>query len=240
MAVLCGRHLRRSVVAVQPPSGSDYDVDLWYRHYWTGNLHPTLYISPQRGSAVDLVAYPGGGELYPRAYAVSGGGEYRIQLALTSETLSGRVRFNMSSTDLLHAWNVPAGGRRRQFSIYSNSSTQHVALYSIKFAWYTDRFQIQVVDSGGPGQDEAFTTRLERYDPRSKEIECALAVVNKAGSGTYTLTTLVTNRATVPTPVHSRAPGVGTATTSTMCANPVRTTRGPIVDPMAAAAVGSW
>ncbi|MFJ2773887.1 hypothetical protein [Streptomyces sp. NPDC087300] len=182
-----------SVVALRPPSGVDYDLDL----YDDQALTQRLDVSLATGDTVDFIAVDsnarGPGDYYPvvkRPLGGTGTGEYRIQLADSGKLLIGSDTKAMNGADdVASVWDTcPAAGKEVTITATPSDPGQDAELFLMdsdpadaKTA-VRGRYAASASSFGnGPGQAESFTF--------TSQGGCyGVVLINKAGSGTYTVT----------------------------------------------------
>ncbi len=181
-----------SVVGIRPPAGSDDDLAL-YDDRAQGTI---LATSAFGGSTVDFVAVDSNhrplGDYYPRVNLFSGGGNYQIELAQGANSLGagGSQAITMGTGDVVAVRDVflSAGVAVTLRAVPGNSS-QDPELFLMASdgtnpgTWYQPRVNARVsASAAGPGGTETIT-----FTPTVSDWY-GLVLVNKAGSGTYTLT----------------------------------------------------
>jgi phage baseplate assembly protein gpV len=185
-----------SVVAVRPPTGADYDLTLF------DNLSQTVQLSASSlgGSVVDFVAIDSNagrrplGDYYPRVTKFSGTGNFAVELAQGSLTLgaASSTQIVMASTKVVAVRdtnltaNVPV-----TIKVTPSSATQDAELFIVNsVAGVPSTFirgrsaALKTATATGPGGVETIT-----FTPTTSGWY-GVVLVNKAGSGTYTLTRL--------------------------------------------------
>ncbi|MBT2507852.1 hypothetical protein J7I98_18580 [Streptomyces sp. ISL-98] len=177
-----------SVVAVRPPATADYDLSL----YDDQAQNQLLGFSGQAAGVTDFVAVNSNrreaGDYYPRVSDVSGTGDYRIEADETEGIFSGSPTVTLGAGRLAAVWDIClTAGEKATYTVTPSGTGQDAEL----FVFDADRTGADNVDSrsgaaesgtaGGPGQPESVAVTL----PEGCH---GLVVVNKAGSGTYTLT----------------------------------------------------
>jgi hypothetical protein len=180
-----------SVVAIRPPAGSDYDLRLFDDAAQTVQLAQSSF----GGSVVDFIAVDTNrrplGDYLPRAYFFAGpGGPYQIELAQGAMVLNAG-----SSTVTMAAGNVVAvrdayltAGTPVTLSVAPTTLNQDPELFLLgddtnPASWVRTRSSaVATASAAGPGTVEqlAYTPTVTGW--------YGVAVVNKAGTGTYTLT----------------------------------------------------
>ncbi|MFE0177533.1 hypothetical protein ACFWZ2_35005 [Streptomyces sp. NPDC059002] len=182
-----------SVVALRPPTGVDYDLDL----YDDQALTQRLDVSLATGDTVDFIAVDSNarppGDYYPvvrRPLGGTGTGEYRIELADSGKLLTGSDTKTMNGADdVASIWDTcPASGTEVTITAKPSDASQDAELFLMdsdpadaKTA-VRGRYAASASATGnGPGQAESFkfTAQGGCY---------GVVLINKAGSGTYTVT----------------------------------------------------
>jgi len=185
-----------SVVAIRPPAGADYDLTLF------DNLGQTtqLSVSNLGGSTVDFIAIDSNagrrplGDYYPRVAKFSGTGSFAVELGQGSLTLgaASSTQIVMGSTkvvavrDTSLTANVPV-----TIKVTPSSATQDAELFIVNsVAGSPSTFirargaALKTASAKGPGLVETIT-----FTPTTSGWY-GIVLVNKAGSGTYTLARL--------------------------------------------------
>jgi hypothetical protein len=182
-----------SVVAVRPPVGStvDYDLDLF-----DDRPQSTLLASSaDGGSRVDFVAVDSNrralGDYYPRVRQFSGTGNYRVQLAQGGTTLPAATSqaLTMGSADVVAVRDsFLTAGSSATFTV-SSSGTGDAELFVLgsksgdSSTWVRGRGSaLAGANAAGPGGLEQVTLTAP------EDGWYGVVLVNKSGSGTYTLT----------------------------------------------------
>ncbi|GAA1894946.1 hypothetical protein GCM10009837_16150 [Streptomyces durmitorensis] len=182
-----------SVVALRPPAGVDYDLDL----YDDQALQQRLDVSLATGDTVDFIAVDsnarGPGDYYPvvkRPLGGTGTGDYRIEVADSGKLLIGSDTKVMNGADDVTAvWDTcPAAGTEVTITATPSDASQDAELFLMDSDPASPNTAVRgryaATASGtanGPGQAESFkfTSQGGCY---------GVVLVNKAGSGTYTVT----------------------------------------------------
>lgn len=182
-----------SVVAIRPPSGADYDLNVYEDHGLS-----TLAGSSAAGSnAVDYVAIDSNSgrraqpdDYYPQARVFNGnGGEYTAEFVDGTTTVSdGTHSVFFTPTDVIQTEDtlmspgvptyfriVPAGGQ--DLSMHLMRSVAGTASTYVQGR----TSNVQSADLGAAGGEESFA-----YTESASQFD-AIIVVNKSGSGTYTM-----------------------------------------------------
>jgi hypothetical protein len=181
-----------SVVAIRPPAGSDYDLRLFDDSAQTVQLAQ----SSLGGSAVDFIAVDTNllppGDYYPRAYFFAGpGGPYQIELAQGAAVLTaGSSPVTMATGNVVAVRDVNlTAGTPITLSVAPTMLNQDPELFLLgddpanSATWVRPRSSAVATSSAaGPGTVEQIT-----YTP-TRSGWYGVVVVNKAGTGTYTLT----------------------------------------------------
>ncbi|MER5178328.1 hypothetical protein ABT009_08135 [Streptomyces sp. NPDC002896] len=177
-----------SVVAVRPPATADYDLSL----YDDRDQQQLVGFSGQVAGITDFVAVNSNsrelGDYYPRVTDVSGTGPYRIEADETEGVFTGSPSVTLGADRLAAVWDIClTAGEEATYTVTPSDPGQDAEL----FVFDADRAGADNVASrsgatesgtaAGPGQPESVTVTL----PAGCH---GLVVVNKAGSGTYTLT----------------------------------------------------
>ena len=179
-----------SVVAVRPPSGADYDLQMWADRAQTALLANSAY----GGSTVDFVAVDTNrrptGAYFPRIYRYSGSGPYQVEFAQGAQQLPvGTVNVAMGPQsvvavrDTMLAAGTPAtisltplnGQECELFLLFSDPTNPT--------SWVQGRSAaVASSTTAGPGafQQITFTPTVTAW--------YGVVVVTKDGSGSYTLT----------------------------------------------------
>ncbi|MGH9244371.1 MAG: CARDB domain-containing protein [Acidimicrobiales bacterium] len=179
-----------SVVAVRPPAGADYDLALYDDFAQTAFLESSAY----GGATVDFVAVDSNhralGDYYPRAYVYSGSGNYQVELAQGSNQLNlGSETVTMGADDVVLVRDASlAGGVPTYVRVVPANSGQDPELFvmdsdpATSATWTRNRSEALASATGnGPGHDEALS-----FTPSASDWH-GLVLINKAGSGGYTL-----------------------------------------------------
>ena len=179
-----------SVVAVRPPAGADYDLTL----YDDAGQATALASSAFGSNAVDFVAVDSNrrplGDYYPRAYAFSGSGSYQVELAQGSDAIGAGASqaIAMASTDVVAVRDAfLSAGVPVTFTVTAGNATQDAELFLMESTatastWVRSRAQaVRSSTAAGPGGTEQVT-----FTP-TQSAWYGVVLVNKAGSGTYTL-----------------------------------------------------
>ena len=179
-----------SVVAVRPPSGADYDMVLYDDRNQTVSLGSSAF----GGSSVDFLAVDSNrrplGDYYPRVNAFSGTGSYGIELAQGFDQLGAATSqaVTMGTNDIVVVRDVNlTAGTPVTFTVTAGNGTQDAELFLFSSdanaaTWVRSRSQAAAASvSGGAGATETFT-----FTPTAGGWH-GLVLINKSGSGTYTL-----------------------------------------------------
>ena len=180
-----------SVVALRPPSGTDYDFSLYDERAQTTFLGSSAF----GASMVDFVAVDSNlralGDYYPRAQLWSGYGNYQIELAQGSATLPvGSTTITMASTNVVAVRDTYlTAGVPVTLTVTPGVGTQNPELFLMgsdpanSSTWVRPRSSaVSLSTANGPGVAETLT-----YTP-TRTGWFGVVVVNAAGSGNYTLT----------------------------------------------------
>jgi hypothetical protein len=182
-----------SVVALRPPAGVDYDLTL----YDDAALQQRLAGSLLTGDTIDFVAVDSGhrplGDYYPvvnRPVGTTGTGDYRIELAATSRLLVGSPTQAMTAPDdVVAVWDYcPSTTGNVTITATPSDASQDAELFLLSSdaanpgSWVIGRSGAAAESVGnGPGQPESITF--------NQQTTCyGVVLINRAGSGTYTLT----------------------------------------------------
>jgi len=176
-----------SVVAMRPPAGADYDLELF------DDRAQTVFLSGgyHGGNTVEFIATDSLrrplGDYYPRAPLWSGTGEYQIELAQGTSELWTSETVTMLSSDVVVVRDVfLTAGVPTTLSVVPEPG-QDGELFLMRseaaaVTWIRSRSQAVASSTfGGPGATETFT-----YTPTASGWY-GLVLINKAGSGKYTL-----------------------------------------------------
>jgi hypothetical protein len=182
-----------SVVAVRPPVGStvDYDLDVFDDRPQSSFLAGSTFGS----STVDFVAVDSNrralGDYYPRVRQFSGTGNYRVQLAQGGTTLPAATSqaLTMGSADVVAVRDsFLTAGSSATFSV-SSSGTGDAELFVMgsksgdSSTWVSGRISaLAGANAAGPGGLEQVTVTAP------EDGWYGVVLVNKSGSGSYTLT----------------------------------------------------
>jgi hypothetical protein len=181
-----------SAVALRPPTGVDYDLTV----YDDQALQQRLAGSLQFGDTIDFVAVNSNirepGDYYPvvNRPGSTGTGEYRIELAATGRLLIGSDTQAMTAPDdVVAIWDTcPLPGTDVTINVTPSDPSQDAELFlmhsdpAIPDTAVLGRSAAAAESTGnGPGQPESMT-----FSPQGG---CyGVVLINRAGSGTYTLT----------------------------------------------------
>lgn len=182
-----------SVVALRPPANVDYDLAV----YDDAALQQRLAGSLLTGDAIDFVAVDSGrrplGDYYPqvtRPAGSTGTGDYRIELAATGRLLIGSATQAMAApNDVVAVWDYcPSATGTVTMTATPSDASQDAELFLLSSdpanpgSWVIGRAGATAESVGnGPGQPESIT-----FD---QQAGCyGVVLINRAGSGTYTLT----------------------------------------------------
>ncbi|OKI56037.1 hypothetical protein [Micromonospora sp. CB01531] len=179
-----------SVVALKPNSG-DLDLQLW------DDRGQGAYLagSAQGGTNVDFVAVDSNrralGDYYPRVVNYSGGGGYRIELAQGTVVLNaGSSTITMGTNNVVTVRDTYlTAGVPVTISVATTNTGQDAELFVLDSdpanagSWIRSRSAaVATATSGGAGATETIT-----FTP-ARSAWYGVVVINKAGSGNYTLT----------------------------------------------------
>lgn len=185
------RHEAWSVVAVRPPAGADDDVTLFDDRAQTQRLEESLLgVDVTDFVAVDSTAGRRPlGDYYPRMHRVSGTGAYTIELADSGQTLVDTAKRQMGTGDVAAVWNsCLTAGQQVTFTVTPGDPSQDAELFVVSSTagapatYVRDRASAATAAATGAGQPEslAYTAPADGC--------VGVIIVNRAGSGTYTLT----------------------------------------------------
>lgn len=179
-----------SLVAARPPSGSDYDLDL----FDDSSQGVLLDSSTFGGSLIDFVAVDSNhralGDYYPRVRVFNGSGNYLVEYVGSTGSLgSGTSSVSLLSNDLAAVRDisltagvpvgirvVPTNGGQNADLALMDSDPATAA------TWVRGRFDaVATSSSGGAGATEQLL-----YTPAASDT-FGFVLVNGAGSGSYTL-----------------------------------------------------
>jgi hypothetical protein len=181
-----------SVVAVRPPAGNDYDLQLYDDRGQTAALPGSAF----GGSTVDFVAIDSNlralGDYYPRAFLFSGaGGDYGIELAQGAQTLpAGASTITMGAAEVVAVRDLfLTAGTPVTLTVAPTNAGQDPELFLMgddpaNAATFVRPRSTALASSSGAGAGAAeqltFTPTVSGW--------YGAVVVNKAGSGNYTVT----------------------------------------------------
>ncbi|MBB5868216.1 hypothetical protein F4553_001595 [Allocatelliglobosispora scoriae] len=176
-----------SVVAVRS-TGADYDLQLFDDRAQTVNLGTSTF----GGTTIDFVAVDSNrrplGDYYPNAFAYSGTGNYQVELAQGFDVLGAATSqaIAMGTNDVVTVRDVSlTAGVPVTFTV-SGAGDAELFLMSSDAAtpatWVRGRpSAVATASAAGAGGTETFT-----FTPTVTQWY-GLVLINKAGSGTYTL-----------------------------------------------------
>jgi len=177
-----------SVVALRPPSSTvDYDLRL-YDDSGLGSLLTSSVLGP---GVTDFVAVNSNrravGDYYPQVHAVTGTGDYRIEADETEGIFAGTPTITMGANRLAALWDIClSAGERATYTVTPSDSGQDAELFVLSAdSGGSDNVlsrsgAVASSDGHGAGDPESVTVDL----PEGCH---GLVVVNKAGSGAYTV-----------------------------------------------------
>jgi hypothetical protein len=179
-----------SVFAARPPSGTDYDMQLYDDVGQTVNLGGSAF----GGSTIDFIAVDSNhrplGDYYPRAYQFSGTGMYQVELAQGTDQVGvGSHTVNMGANDVVLVRDTSlSSGEQTFFRVVPSSGAQNPDLFLMQSdpansaTWVRSRGSaVASSTSGGAGAAEGFSFTAPAPD------WYGLVLTNVAGSGNYTL-----------------------------------------------------
>ena len=180
-----------SVVAVRPPAGVDDDLALYDDFGQTTSLGSSAF----GGNAIDFIAIDSnrrsvGDDYYPRVNQFSGTGNYTIEWAQGSTTLSsGSATAAMGANDVVNVRDTfLSAGTPVYIKLVPSNGTQDGELLLMgddpasSATWVRPRSSaVALSSSTGAGGSEQIV-----YTPAFTEWH-GLVVLNKSGSGTYTV-----------------------------------------------------
>lgn len=185
------RHEAWSVVAVRPPAGADDDLTVFDDRAQTQRLEESLL----GVDVTDFVAVDSNagrrplGDYYPRVHRVSGTGAYTVELADGGQTLVDTAKRQMGAADVVAVWNsCLTAGQQVTFTVTPGDPSQDAELFVVSSTagapatYVRDRASAAAATGAGAGQPES----LGYTAPADGCV--GVIVVNRAGSGTYTLT----------------------------------------------------
>ncbi len=180
-----------SAVAVRPPAGADDDLYVYDNSNLTGYLAGSSY----SGDVIDFVAQDSnrrtsGDWTYPVAHQYAGSGRYQIEYGNDALILSDSTNsISMGSSEIieirdsLHTAGVPT-----YYRVVPSNGGQNPEMFLMESTAGSPGTYVQgrgaavaASSSAGPGGAEAFshTAPASQYD--------GLVLINRAGSGAYTL-----------------------------------------------------
>jgi hypothetical protein len=180
-----------SVTAIRPPAGADYDLRLYDDPAHTALLSSSTF----GGNTVDFVAVDSNhralGDYHPQVFAFSGSGNYQVELAQGADSLgaaSSQAVF-MGANDVVVVRDVfLTAGTAVTFRAIPGNGTQDAELFLMSSDGANPATLVKgrpqatlTASAAGPGGTEQFT-----FAPTVNDWY-GLVLVNKAGSGTYTL-----------------------------------------------------
>ncbi|WP_109506928.1 hypothetical protein [Nocardioides speluncae] len=176
---------------MRPPASADYDLEVYDDRAMTNRLGSSGLSS----GVVDFVAVDGNqghqplGDLYPRARHLNGDGEYVIEADYDSDLIGvGDTTAPMSAQDVVEMYDLCTSEKRtitvtpgdvsQDAELFVMSSTPGPGANSVKSRASAFRTSM----AGEPGQAE--TVEI----PATGDTQCyGVVLVNKAGSGSYTV-----------------------------------------------------
>jgi hypothetical protein len=178
-------------VALRPPAGGDDDLRVYddraQTQYLTGSLSGV--------DAVDFVAIDSNagrrplGDYYPRVNRVSGAGNYTIEVADAGELLVDTVKRQMTASDVVASYDsCGTTGQKIMFTATPGDTSQDVELLVVESnpadpsTFVRPSGAATKATPAGAGQPETLDYTL------TADGCVGVILINKAGSGTYTLT----------------------------------------------------
>ncbi|MBO1330129.1 hypothetical protein [Streptomyces sp. VRA16 Mangrove soil] len=177
-----------SVVALRPPAGADYDLRL----YDDQAQNDLLGASVAGTGVTDFVAINSNvrptGDYYPRVTQVSGTGDYGVEADETEGVFAGSPTVTMGADRLAAVWDLCLPeAEKATYTVTPSGTDQDAELFVVDTTQgggdnVVSRLGATAAgDTAGAGAPESVTVDL----PSGCH---GLVLVNKAGSGTYTLT----------------------------------------------------
>ena len=182
-----------SAVAIRPPSGSDYDLTVYDNSNVTGYLATSNY----GGDTIDFVAQDNNSgrrafpdATYPLVHKFAGSGRYQIEYANDVSVLSDSTSsISMGSSEVIEIRDTfQASGQPTYYRVVPSNGGQDPELLLMESTAGTPTTYVQGrgssvagSSSAGAGSAEGFsyTSSASQYD--------GLVLLNRAGSGSYTL-----------------------------------------------------
>ncbi|MBI2708466.1 MAG: hypothetical protein HYX34_02040 [Actinobacteria bacterium] len=178
-----------SFVAVRPPSGADYDLNVFDDRA----LGTSLASSTFGGNTIDYVAIDTNrrafGDYYPRVYRFAGSGAYNVEWQQGTQTLAdSSTTVSMAAIDIVQPYDslmsagvqtyfrvVPAAGQDVALLLNRSNSADSTTFVQGRPS------AVASSDGGGAGGAEAFsyTDAASQWD--------GLVILNKSGSGTVSI-----------------------------------------------------
>jgi hypothetical protein len=183
-------HAHWSVVALRPPAGADDDLRVYDDRAQTQLLASSL----AGVDTVDWVAVDSNagrrplGDYYPRVHRVSGAGAYTIEVADAGELLVDTVKRQMTAADVVASYDsCLTVGQQVTFTVTPGDPSQDAQLFVVSSdpadptTFIRPSGTATAASPTGPGQPETISYTAAQGG-------CVgVVVINKAGSGTYTL-----------------------------------------------------
>lgn len=177
-----------AVVAVRPPASADYDLSLYEDREQTR----MLAFSGQGAGVTDFVVVNSNrrdtGVYYPRVSRQAGSGDYRIEADETEGIFTGSPTVTLGANRLSAVWDIcQSGSERATYTVTPSDLGQDAELFVFDADQagsdnVTNRSAATASSTAaGPGLPESVTVTL----PEGCH---GLVLVNRAGSGTYTIT----------------------------------------------------
>ena len=181
-----------SAVAIRPPPGADYDLQLFSDFNQTVLLNSSTF----GGNTIDFVAVNSNirplAAYFPRVFQFVGTGNYQIELAQGADTLpDGSQTVFMGAGDVVVVRDTFLNaGVPYRFRVVPSNGGQDPELFLMGPGGNNVRARVDAVagsSSGGPGVAEQFV-----FTPAASAWY-GIVVLNKAGSGNYTLSREIFN-----------------------------------------------
>jgi hypothetical protein len=184
-------HPHWSVIALRPPAGADDDLVLFDDRAQQQRLNASLL----GVDTIDFVAVDSNtgrrplGDYYPRVHRVSGTGNYTVELADAGDVLVDTAKRQMTANDVVASWDsCLTAGQQVTFTATPGDPSQDAELFVVSSdpatpdSFIRNRLSATAASANGPGQPETISYT-------AGQAGCVgVVLINKAGSGTYTLT----------------------------------------------------